>query len=62
MAGNGKCDRADRVQHVQDAVAKGAKVLVGGKRGKRTEYMPTILTDVTDECVRPSVPIHPNFS
>jgi acyl-CoA reductase-like NAD-dependent aldehyde dehydrogenase len=39
-------------QHVQDAVSKGAKILVGGKRGERTAYYPTILTDVTQECVR----------
>lgn len=44
---------ADKVQHVQDAVSKGAKILVGGKRGNRTEYIPTVLTDMTDDCVRP---------
>ena len=50
-------------QHVQDAVSKGAKILVGGKRGERTAYHPTILTDVTQECVRfvSSTPItHPD--
>ena len=50
-------------QHVQDAVSKGAKILVGGKRGERTAYYPTILTDVTQECVRfvSSTPIsHPD--
>jgi len=44
-------DGADE-QHVQDAVSKGAKILVGGKRGDRTAYYPTILTDVTQDCVR----------
>jgi acyl-CoA reductase-like NAD-dependent aldehyde dehydrogenase len=44
-------NKADN-QHVQDAVSKGAKILVGGKRGERTAYYPTILTDVTQECVR----------
>ncbi|WWC87224.1 uncharacterized protein L201_002112 [Kwoniella dendrophila CBS 6074] len=44
--------QADKVdEHVKDAVSKGAKVLVGGKRGKGTEYIPTVLTDVTDECL-----------
>jgi succinate-semialdehyde dehydrogenase/glutarate-semialdehyde dehydrogenase len=38
--------------HVEDAVAKGAKVLVGGRRNpnlKGLYYEPTVLTDVTDE-------------
>ncbi|WVF70080.1 hypothetical protein IAT40_004867 [Kwoniella sp. CBS 6097] len=44
--------QADKVdEHVQDAVSKGAKVLVGGKRGKGTEYIPTVLADVSDECL-----------
>ncbi|KAK8846753.1 hypothetical protein IAR55_005841 [Kwoniella newhampshirensis] len=44
--------QADKVEeHVQDAVSKGAKVLVGGKRGKGTEYIPTVLTGVTDDCL-----------
>jgi succinate-semialdehyde dehydrogenase/glutarate-semialdehyde dehydrogenase len=37
---------------VEDAVAKGAKVLVGGRRNpnlKGLYYEPTVLTDVTDE-------------
>lgn len=35
-------------EHVQDAVSKGAKVLVGGKRGDGNGhfYVPTVLTDV----------------
>ncbi|WVR04420.1 hypothetical protein IAU60_001422 [Kwoniella sp. DSM 27419] len=44
--------QADKVdEHVQDAVSKGAKILVGGKRGKGTEYIPTVLADVSDECL-----------
>ncbi|KIR57339.1 succinate-semialdehyde dehydrogenase (NADP+) [Cryptococcus gattii Ru294] len=44
--------QADKVEeHVQDAVKKGAKILVGGKRGNGTEYIPTVLTDVNDECL-----------
>lgn len=42
-------DKVDK--HVQDAVSKGAKVLVGGKRHSlgRFFYEPTILTDANDE-------------
>jgi succinate-semialdehyde dehydrogenase/glutarate-semialdehyde dehydrogenase len=39
-------------EHVQDAVAKGAKVLVGGRRNpnlKGLYFEPTVLTDVTDD-------------
>jgi acyl-CoA reductase-like NAD-dependent aldehyde dehydrogenase len=52
--------------HVQDAVAKGAKVLVGGHRGEGDGhwYEPTVLVDVdhTMECMReetfgPTLPI-----
>ncbi|ODN75382.1 hypothetical protein L202_06541 [Cryptococcus amylolentus CBS 6039] len=44
--------QADKVdEHVQDAVSKGAKILVGGKRGNGTEYIPTVLTGLTDECL-----------
>lgn len=39
------------IQHVQDAVSKGAKILTGGTRGKRTEFQPTVLADMTDDCV-----------
>jgi acyl-CoA reductase-like NAD-dependent aldehyde dehydrogenase len=57
-------DIVDR--HVQDAVAKGAKVLVGGHRGDGAGhwYEPTVLVDVdhTMECMReetfgPTLPI-----
>jgi acyl-CoA reductase-like NAD-dependent aldehyde dehydrogenase len=53
-------------QHVADAVAKGAKVLVGGKRreGQGLFYEPTIITDVdhtmeamTEETFGPTLPI-----
>jgi acyl-CoA reductase-like NAD-dependent aldehyde dehydrogenase len=53
-------------QHVQDAVAKGAKVLVGGHRGTGDGlwYEPTVLVDVdhTMDCMReetfgPTLPI-----
>ncbi len=53
-------------QHVQDAVAKGAKVLVGGHRGTGAGlwYEPTVLVDVdhTMDCMReetfgPTLPI-----
>ena len=44
-------------RHVQDAVAKGAKILTGGKRIRNDRadgpfyYMPTVLSDATDEMV-----------
>ena len=53
-------------QHVTDAVAKGAKVLVGGKRreGQGIFFEPTVLTDVdhtmeamTEETFGPTLPI-----
>ena len=69
----GSLASADQVKaieaHVEDAVAKGAKVLAGGR--KRADlgpyfYAPTVLTDVTDdmECFRnetfgPLVSIYP---
>ncbi|PIO75063.1 aldehyde dehydrogenase family protein [Teladorsagia circumcincta] len=34
---------------LKDAVAKGAKVVLGGKRGKGTCFQPTLLTNVTNE-------------
>ncbi|WVN84932.1 uncharacterized protein L203_100069 [Cryptococcus depauperatus CBS 7841] len=44
--------QADKVdEHVRDAVEKGAQVLVGGKRGNGTEYVPTVLANVTDDCL-----------
>jgi len=39
-------------EHVEDARAKGAKVLVGGQRNpneKGLYYLPTVLTDITDD-------------
>lgn len=39
-------------EHVEDAIAKGAKVLVGGRRNpnlKGLYFEPTVLTDVTDD-------------
>ena len=53
-------------KHVTDAVAKGAKVLVGGKRreGQGLFFEPTVLTDVdhtmdamTEETFGPTLPI-----
>jgi acyl-CoA reductase-like NAD-dependent aldehyde dehydrogenase len=54
-------------EHVSDAVAKGAKVLVGGRRNPRLKglyYEPTVLTNVThdmlimtEECMGPILPI-----
>ena len=42
----------DKVQeHVDDAVGKGATVLIGGQKGKGTIYPPTILTNVPDDCL-----------
>lgn len=38
-------------EHVEDAVAKGAKVLVGGKPGKGNFFEPTVLVDVPVEAV-----------
>jgi acyl-CoA reductase-like NAD-dependent aldehyde dehydrogenase len=59
--------QVDKVEeHVEDAVAKGAKVLVGGKRGDGPGYFfqPTVLTEVdhtmeamTDETFGPTLPI-----
>ncbi|KAK6052393.1 aldehyde dehydrogenase family protein, partial [Cooperia oncophora] len=34
---------------LKDAVAKGARVVLGGKRGKGTCFQPTLLTNVTNE-------------
>lgn len=39
------------LQHVKDALAHGAKLLVGGKRGTGSYYEPTILSDVPTSCV-----------
>ena len=42
----------DKVQeHVDDAVKRGARVLIGGKKGKGTIYEPTVLADVADDCL-----------
>ena len=38
-------------QHVKDAVKHGAKVLVGGKRGERAFFEPTVLGNVPPACV-----------
>lgn len=38
-------------EHVEDAVAKGAKVLVGGKPGKGNFFEPTVLVDVPVEAL-----------
>ncbi|KAL7424562.1 hypothetical protein Q5752_000246 [Cryptotrichosporon argae] len=44
--------QADKVQeHVDNAVKNGATILVGGERGPRTVYQPTILTNVPDDCL-----------
>ena len=43
------------VEHVEDAVSKGAKVLTGGKRGEQTFFEPTVLGDVPDDCVSAQV-------
>ena len=32
--------------HVADAISRGARCLIGGQRGERTFYMPTVLVDV----------------
>lgn len=34
-------------EHVQDAVKKGAKVMIGGRRGDGNFYQPTVLANVT---------------
>lgn len=40
----------DKVEaHIQDAIAKGAQVLVGGKRGEGNFYHPTVLADVSND-------------
>lgn len=38
-------------EHVEDAVSKGAKVLVGGKAGKGNFYEPTVLANVPVEAM-----------
>ena len=44
--------QADKVkEHVDDAVSRGARVLVGGKRGDGTVYYPTVLADVPEDCL-----------
>jgi succinate-semialdehyde dehydrogenase/glutarate-semialdehyde dehydrogenase len=44
--------QADKViEHIEDAKSKGAKVIVGGERGEGTIVQPTILTEVSRECV-----------
>jgi len=44
--------QADKVQeHIDDALSKGAKILVGGKRGERTAFQPTVLVDVPNDCL-----------
>ncbi len=54
-------------EHVADAVAKGASILVGGKRHSRggTFYEPTVLTNVTEDmlCAREETfgPVAPLF-
>jgi len=35
--------------HVQDAIERGARVRLGGRRGEGTFYLPTVLSDVTDD-------------
>lgn len=37
------------VEHVQDALSKGARVLCGGEAGKGTFFQPTVITGVTPE-------------
>lgn len=40
----------DKVElHIQDALSKGAQVLVGGKRGEGNFYNPTVLADVSND-------------
>jgi acyl-CoA reductase-like NAD-dependent aldehyde dehydrogenase len=64
MTGPGQSDIVD--QHVRDAVAKGARVLTGGKRraGAGDFYEPTVLVDVdhtmacmTEETFGPTLPV-----
>ncbi|KAI9635468.1 succinate-semialdehyde dehydrogenase [Dioszegia hungarica] len=44
--------QADKViEHIEDAKSKGAKVIVGGERGEGTIVQPTILTEVSRECL-----------
>lgn len=45
------------IEHIEDAKSKGAKVIVGGERGEGTIVQPTILTNVTTDCVSSSDPI-----
>ena len=44
--------------HIADALKKGAKVVTGGKRAAQggTFFEPTVLTDVIDATVLPSLP------
>lgn len=44
--------QADKViEHVEDAVSKGAKILVGGERGELGYVQPTVLANVSTDCV-----------
>lgn len=45
------------MEHIEDAKSKGAKVLVGGERGEGTIVQPTVLTNVSRDCVSLSVPL-----
>lgn len=38
-------------EHVQDAIRKGAKALVGGKRGPGAFFEPTVLVDISRDAV-----------
>jgi hypothetical protein len=38
-------------EHIEDAKSKGARVLVGGTRGELGYVQPTVLADVTTDCV-----------
>ena len=41
---------ADKVEsHIKDAVAKGAKLLIGGERGEGSFFQPTVLSGITPD-------------
>lgn len=42
-------DKVD--EHVQDAISKGAKTLVGGKKGDGCFYEPTVLTNISRDAI-----------
>lgn len=43
--------RNNIIRHIEDAIGKGAKVLIGGKNHPEHYIMPTVLTNITDNMI-----------